>query len=449
MNNISQIIISVILFFSMISSAGLGMTQETDETHSDLLDGSWIDTVDGVKIVYVSGSHYQMGYQYGYYLKDEIYQNCRAFFYRCPKDLFQLSDVLFEWLQITNLSMLPKPYQDEIQGLLDGADVDEYQPEMISLSNSPITMYCSGISAWGSATEDGSLIHFRSLDSPLFKDPETNNYVHDNQVILIRKPENGYLSLSPSIAGDLGLYGGFNEHGIAISWVSGFSNDIDTQGIPLGIRLKIALDYSNSSTDAFTVLESNRTNALSYVISDANIPQGYVNEQTSSHSYVGTWDDESESHQPFWSIDHIVRRTNIFVNKTLSETQRAMYNPSIFPYLMSLFRFNQFYDNTYYFLSKVPSSGSWIHYDVLSRELEQMHGNINNHNALDILKRVYTGKTDIRYAIVTNLFNTGLDPWHQWTANPKTGDIMISFAQGKTTADRTSIHTFNLYELIK
>jgi hypothetical protein len=114
---------------------------------------------------------------------------------------------------------------------------------------------------------------------------------------------------------------------------------------------------------------------------------------------------------------------------------------------MSLFRLNQFYANTYYFLSNVPSSGSWIHYDVLSAELEKMHGNINKSNALPMLQRVYRGKTDIRYAIVTNLFDTGLDPWNQWVAIPKTGDIYISFAKGEITADRTSIHHFNLYNL--
>jgi hypothetical protein len=164
---------------------------------------------------------------------------------------------------------------------------------------------------------------------------------------------------------------------------------------------------------------------------------------------VGTWDDKSESHNPFWSIDHLVRRTNIFVNKTLSDTQRAIYNPSIFPYVMSLFRFNQFYDNTYYFLSRVPSSGSWIHYDVLSTELDQVHGSITTENALSLLQKVYQGNTDLRYALVTKVINTGLNPWHQWTANPLTGDIFISFAQGGKTADQTPVHQFNFYQLLE
>ena len=77
-----------------------------------------------------------------------------------------------------------------------------------------------------------------------------------------------------------------------------------------------------------------------------------------------------------------------------------------------------------------------------------MHGEINNINALPILQRVYSGRTNIRYAIVTKLFDTGLDPWNQWTAVPETGDIFISFAKGTVTADKNTIHKFNLYQLI-
>jgi hypothetical protein len=447
--DIQFIILSFIISISVFTSSGFGESVKFNPNDFDLLTGSWIKEIDGVTILFVSGSHYQMGYQYGYHLRDEIIRNCRAFFYRCPKELFSFSDVLFEWMQITNFSMVPKDYRDEVRGLLDGLDFNNSQIVTTNSESQPITMFCSGISAWGSATEDGKLIHFRSLDSPVFKDPVSETYVHDHQVLLIRNPDQGYLSLSPSVAGDLGLYGGFNEEGIAISWVSGFSDDIDFIGVPLGFRLKMALDYAGSSEEVMSILQSNRTNALSYIISNAKIPIGYVNEQTASYNYVGTWDNPSESQIPFWSIDNIVRRTNIFINKTLSSTQRTYYNPSFFPYLMSLFRLNQFYDNTYYFLSNVPSSGSWIHYEVLSKELDMMHGEINKINALPILQRVYSGRTNIRYAIATKLFDTGLDPWNQWTAVPETGDISISFAKGDNTADKTKIHQFNLYDLIE
>jgi hypothetical protein len=438
----------MIIFFIVFVSSIKSTHSMNIISNDDLLNESWRKEIEGVTIIYVTGSHYQMGYQYGHLLKEEIHRNCRAFFNRCPKDLTLLSDALFEWWQITNQSSLPQYYQDEIYGLLDGAELPYSDTYQADLNQESIQMYCSGISAWGAATQDQKLLHFRSLDSPLFKDPETDTYVHDNHALLIREPDQGQLSISPSIAGDLGLYGGFNEQGISISWVSGFSNDISNTGVPLGIRLKQALDYGTSFDDVRFILEANRTNALSYIISDAEIQQGFVNEQTATYSYMGTWDDATESQEPFWSLKDLVRRTNIFINSTISQTQRRFYNPSYFPYIMSLFRLNQFYDNTYYFLSNVPSSGSWIHYDVLSTELKNMHGNINSTNALPLLQRVYQGKTDIRYAIVTNLFNTGLDPWYQWVATPETGDISIAFANGKMTADRTDIHTLNLFELL-
>ena len=139
--NLKHFFISVILLYSFIASIGIGVSLDPIENEADLLQGSWIKTIDGVTIVYVTGTHYQMGYQYGHYLKDEIYMNCRAFFYRCPKDLFSFSDVLFEWFQITNLSMVPQIYQDEIQGLLDGANIDDFQPRYQESIDQSITMY--------------------------------------------------------------------------------------------------------------------------------------------------------------------------------------------------------------------------------------------------------------------------------------------------------------------
>ena len=38
----------------------------------DPLDGGWLEEREGVKILHESGSYYDMGYQHGYLLSDEI-----------------------------------------------------------------------------------------------------------------------------------------------------------------------------------------------------------------------------------------------------------------------------------------------------------------------------------------------------------------------------------------
>ena len=44
------------------------------------LNGGWLEERDGVKILHISGSNYEMGYQHGFLLKNEIEQNYRAIF---------------------------------------------------------------------------------------------------------------------------------------------------------------------------------------------------------------------------------------------------------------------------------------------------------------------------------------------------------------------------------
>ena len=55
-------------------------THENAELEQDkaLLEGGWIEEHDDIRILHVSGTHYEMGYQQGYYLKDEAMEIYRA-----------------------------------------------------------------------------------------------------------------------------------------------------------------------------------------------------------------------------------------------------------------------------------------------------------------------------------------------------------------------------------
>ena len=52
-------------------SENLNLITKTYES----LDEGWIEEQNGVTILHVSGSHYEMGYQHGYFLKDIIEKN--------------------------------------------------------------------------------------------------------------------------------------------------------------------------------------------------------------------------------------------------------------------------------------------------------------------------------------------------------------------------------------
>ena len=48
--------------------------------YHDPMEGGWLEERDGVSILHISGSPYNMGFQHGFLLQDEIQENYRAIF---------------------------------------------------------------------------------------------------------------------------------------------------------------------------------------------------------------------------------------------------------------------------------------------------------------------------------------------------------------------------------
>jgi hypothetical protein len=69
-------ILAVILCFLLTISA---LPVKGIKNYSDSLNHGWLEIRDGVKILHLNGSHYEMGFQHGYFLKDEVQQDVRAF----------------------------------------------------------------------------------------------------------------------------------------------------------------------------------------------------------------------------------------------------------------------------------------------------------------------------------------------------------------------------------
>jgi len=130
----------------------------------DPLDGGWLIDIDGVSILHVSGSFYEMGYQHGYLLHDEIQENIRAFL-----DMYDYFDWDYDDVrEVCKVQepYLPDEYKQEIQGMADGAGVSY---ETIAVHNTWVGVFnhlhsCWGASLWGHATADGELLHMRSVD---------------------------------------------------------------------------------------------------------------------------------------------------------------------------------------------------------------------------------------------------------------------------------------------
>jgi hypothetical protein len=438
---LKQIIIALVLtsFFVSSTVSAVGALpvcphfKNLRTLNAKLCDG-WIEEKNGVVILHVSGTHYEMGYQHGVLLKNQVQQNIRGLLASSEISNEELLDI---WNEMQ--PYIPIEYLDEIQGLADGADIS-----MDDIAAAYMVIVwgdrgCFGISAWGPATKNGLLYHTRSFDLPMtINDPITGVYAHENSILVVRNPDEGYASLCPSVAGSMHGGGGINDQGIALGQQVCWSKDQTYHGIPAQIRTQMVLDHASSLDEAVEILTSEKTLGWNFVLSDGKIPMGVAVEMSANHSFVGTYSDPVESLYPFWGIEYVVRRTNLFIEPTLASTQRDRYNPGgLLGFLRLLF--------TPYFFFAV-----WRSYKALSQDLEHSWGTMDLNSTIALLRRAYQGNTDALLKIIATLskgtsFNRA---WNQWVACPQTGDMVVCFATRKKIAYENPLHFFNLYDLL-
>ena len=412
----------------------------SNQSRPTTIGNGWLEEQDGITILHVSGTNYEMGYQHGFLLREEIHENIRAFLSFAQTSI-SYEELLMMWEDAE--PYVPFEYLDEIQGIADGANisVDDMKASIMAIEWADHG--CYGIAAWGPATIDGNLYHARSFDLPsTLRDPVSGRYAHENTVLIVRDPDNSSASLCPSIAGSFHTGGGMNSNGVALGLQICWSKDQTTQGNPYHFRVQQVLDHATTAFEAITIMNTNRTHGYNLIISDASTPVGYVVEQSANHTYIGTYNDTVETMEPFWALDHIVRRTNVFLDPTIAATQRKRYDPSGLLGFLNLL----FYKKTGNFFFAV-----YRLYQSVSDELADDQGPFDLNSTMAALRQGYQAKHDFLLNLIKALGKgTGMaEAWNQWTACPQTGDMLLSFATKDTLAFENPIHSFNLYTLLE
>lgn len=430
---ITLLIIIISLFIIIFPTTGkININNKINVTTHNILDGAWLEERNGIKILYISGSNYEMGYQLGTFLKEPFMRSYRTYMYYSEHDLgITYEDMLEAWN--INKEYIPYEYIEEMQGRADALNLTLEQIAVIDTLNQFLFAFkekaCSGFAAWGPATSDGKMYHVRSHDCGLKEpyDPETGIPEYENEHLIVRNPDNGYASISPTTILDVGIEGGFNEEGIAIGYSASPCDDNSFFGTPSAIRQLMVLDHAKTLDEAVKIINSNRTIGLNYIISDSNIKKAVIVEQSANNSYVGTWNSSVESYNRFWPIDHVVRRGNRFIDPNVSSSQTGFwYNEgNIVSWLIS------------------PVNRQYVR---ISREIERNYGKLDLKTSLKTIRHAYKYRYDPGY-IFEKIFNN-IGVWDQWVACPENGDMIVSFAQNGKSAYDSPIVYVNLFELL-
>jgi isopenicillin-N N-acyltransferase like protein len=231
--------------------------------------------VNNIKVLHLSGTPYEMGFQHERLIKDDVRANVHNIIGLAKR--FASEDIMDEVYDLM-APYIPREDQEEMRGLAHGADiplrvihwlhaipeVSEYGPKRQFVRSLKGTS-CSNLAAFGSATEGGELYQLRVLD--WIRQLGAQEY----PVILVHKPDYGNASVTFSYAGFIGCVSGMNDRYMAFGEMGyGSPPGESLEGIPFVFLYRKLMREADNLDDVIRIIsEARRTCSYVYVISDA------------------------------------------------------------------------------------------------------------------------------------------------------------------------------------
>jgi len=201
---------------------------------------------DGVAVVYLTGTPYEIGLAHGKLCKKEIGElNARFFnlFDRFAKDPHN------RWIELSRQleKNIPKEYIDEMRGISDGSSI-EYNKILFINTLSTISMKDSCL-AFAFQNSNSEIITLRQDDE--FK----NTDFHHKMILFIIKPEKGIGFAAIITPGWIDGETGINEKGITVSQNNIGIKQKEWDVMPITVLSRYMLQYSETINEIDRLLD--------------------------------------------------------------------------------------------------------------------------------------------------------------------------------------------------
>lgn len=234
----------------------------------------YLEQVDGYRVLHVKGQPYEMGYQQGALLRDDIRENVRYLFEVKAKELkvelggLKLLDAkqVIKGIASRQRKFIPQRFFDELQGIADGAGMDVQD---ITIANFiPELFHCSGFAISGSATKGGTLYHGRVLDYGC------DWRLQEHAVLTVAEPFGRIPFVNVAYAGFIGSVTGMNAERVSIGETGGKGMG-HWDGVPMAFLVRMVLEEADTLERAIAVFHDNpRTCEYYFVIADGKTGKG-------------------------------------------------------------------------------------------------------------------------------------------------------------------------------
>lgn len=203
----------------------------------------------------VSGSHYEMGLQYGVLLRPEIISALSDY-----KNILQLSadnmklpppmlTAALKWQAKRMAKRLPERFREEIRGVSDGSGVPESAILAVSLLYDVLmTNGCTGVLM---RTEQGAVIHGHN------QEPYGFGYggLLGKHTVVVRYKSEGYHQITHiDVPLFMGVETGYNDQGLTYTQETYSIRETNPEGFPIVYAARIALETSATLEEVHQVL---------------------------------------------------------------------------------------------------------------------------------------------------------------------------------------------------
>ena len=234
---------------------------------------SWLrkDT-SGLWLMYLKGSPYERGIANGKLAKTLIFEQEKAFIHQIRKMIpsdFYLSFLKYfiYWFNRDLDKYVPMEDKQEIYGISQSASNDfafigsNYQRMLNYHSAHDIghaleqlsLVGCTSFGAWGSSTEDGSLIIGRNFDFYMGDD------FARNKIICFEQPDSGHAFMMVTWGSMTGAVSGMNEEGLTVTINAARSEIPFSARTPISLLAREILQYASTIHEAYALAEKRRT----------------------------------------------------------------------------------------------------------------------------------------------------------------------------------------------
>ncbi|HEM60737.1 MAG TPA: hypothetical protein ENO24_00440, partial [Chloroflexi bacterium] len=313
--------------------------------------GAELENREGLPVLHLGGSPYEIGYQHGSLLREQIRAGIHQQVYAGLVRDKGIPHILLLCRAREIEALLPEEYRQEMKGLADGAGLSYLQilalnsahelaaehvtatgVRQLMLSASPrFDPHFSStqgaaepsvaqkgaaeeqarqvdiqgaFAAFGSATSDGRMLQAAWFSAPA---PELNDVV-----VIVCRPDSGNSYVGLGKPGAVGILAGLNEEGLVVTALGSPSQDTEPVGIPAPILLREVLQHGGGLSTALNFLTSaQRTGGHNVLIGDGKRPDAQALE-FSAHQF-----------SVFPAENDLIARTRHYLDAELGQTQYA------------------------------------------------------------------------------------------------------------------------------